>query len=114
MWSFKRRCNTMKTGAVHSVVLHSQNKGFWAFLGDLPPDMPRRPETWVLLCNLLLKLCETPNTYNREKGIAYYFTSHGKKVCCLPHDEVSITKRLFDDKPVSEEVCNKLKSIPMY
>ena len=23
---------------------------------DLPPDMPRRPETWVSLCNLMLKL----------------------------------------------------------
>ena len=30
--------------------------GFWACLGDLPPDMPRRPETWVSLCNLRLKL----------------------------------------------------------
>ena len=28
----------------------------WACLGDLPPDMPRRPETWVSLCNLMLKL----------------------------------------------------------
>ena len=25
-------------------------------IGDLPPGMPRRPETWVLLCNLMLKL----------------------------------------------------------
>ena len=24
--------------------------------GDLPPNMPRGPETWVLLCNLMLKL----------------------------------------------------------
>ena len=30
--------------------------GFWACLGDLPPDMPIRPETWVSLCNLMLKL----------------------------------------------------------
>ena len=32
------------------------DKGFWACPGDLPPDMPRRPETWVSLCSLLLKL----------------------------------------------------------
>ena len=30
--------------------------GFWACLGDLPPDITRRPETWVSLCNLMLKL----------------------------------------------------------
>ena len=24
--------------------------------GDVLPDMPRRPETWVSLCNLMLKL----------------------------------------------------------
>ena len=28
---------------------------FWACLGDLLPDMSRRPETWVSLCNLMLK-----------------------------------------------------------
>ena len=38
------------------VFLRSPNKGFWACLGDLPPDMPRRPVTSVLLCNLMLKL----------------------------------------------------------
>ena len=27
----------------------------WACLGDLSPDMPRRPETRVSLCNLMLK-----------------------------------------------------------
>ena len=37
------------------VFLRSPDKGFWACLGDLPPDMPRRPETWVSLCNLMLK-----------------------------------------------------------
>ena len=31
-------------------------KGIWACLGHLPPDMPRRPEIWVSLCNLMLKL----------------------------------------------------------
>ena len=39
-----------------SIFLHSADKEFWACLGDLPADMPRRTETWVLLCNLLLKL----------------------------------------------------------
>ena len=42
---------------IESVFLRSPDKGFWACLGDLPPDMPRRPKTWVSLCNLLLKLC---------------------------------------------------------
>ena len=44
-------------GVIESVLLRSPDKGFWACLGDLPPDMPRRPETWVSLCNLTLKLC---------------------------------------------------------
>ena len=35
-----------------SVHLRSPEKGFWECLGDLPPDMPRRPETWVSLCNI--------------------------------------------------------------
>ena len=41
---------------IESVFLRSPDKGFWACPGDLPPDMPRRPETWVSLCNLMLKL----------------------------------------------------------
>ena len=32
---------------IESVFLRSPDKGFWACLGDIPPDMPRRPETWV-------------------------------------------------------------------
>ena len=32
---------------VGSVFIRSPDKGFWACLGDIPPDMPRRPETWV-------------------------------------------------------------------
>ena len=34
---------------IESVFLRSPDKGFWACLGDIPPDMPRRPETWVSL-----------------------------------------------------------------
>ena len=41
---------------IESVFLRSPEKGFWACLGDLPPDMPRRPETWVSLFNFMLKL----------------------------------------------------------
>ena len=40
---------------IENVFLCSSDKGFWACLGYLPPDMPRRPETWVSLCNLMLK-----------------------------------------------------------
>ena len=40
---------------IESIFLRSPDKGFWACLGDLPPDMLRRPETWVSLCNLMLK-----------------------------------------------------------
>ena len=43
---------------IESVILRSPDKGFWACLGDIPPDMPRRPKTWVSLCNLMLKLCD--------------------------------------------------------
>ena len=32
---------------VVSVILRSTDEGFWACLGDLPPDMPGRPGTWV-------------------------------------------------------------------
>ena len=41
---------------IESVFLRSPDKGFWACLVDLPPVKPRRPETWVSLCNLMLKL----------------------------------------------------------
>ena len=40
---------------IESVFLRSPDKGFWAC--HIPPDMPIRPETWVSLCNLMLKLC---------------------------------------------------------
>ena len=42
---------------IESVFLCSPDKGFWACLGDITPDMPRRPETRVSLCYLMLKLC---------------------------------------------------------
>ena len=54
------QCNAVQYIAmrlIESVFFRSPNKGFWACLGDLPPDMPRQPETWVSLCNFLLKLC---------------------------------------------------------
>ena len=41
---------------IESVFLRLPDKGFWACLGDIPPDMPRRPETWVSLYNLMMKL----------------------------------------------------------
>ena len=41
---------------IESVFLRSPDKGFWACLGDIPPDMPRRPETWVSLYNLMMNL----------------------------------------------------------
>ena len=42
---------------IASVFFRSPDKGFWACLGDLPPDRPRRSKTWVSLCNLMLKHC---------------------------------------------------------
>ena len=42
---------------IESVFVRLFDKGFLACLGDLPPDMPRRPETCILLCNLILKHC---------------------------------------------------------
>ena len=41
---------------IESVFLRLPDKRFWACLGDLQPDIPSWPETWVLLCNLMLKL----------------------------------------------------------
>ena len=41
---------------IESVFLRSPDKGFWACLGELLPDMPRQLETWVSLCNSMLKL----------------------------------------------------------
>ena len=41
---------------IESVFHRSPDKGFWACLGDIPPDMARRPETWVSLYNLMMKL----------------------------------------------------------
>ena len=40
---------------IESVFLRSPDKGFCVCLGDIPPDMPRRPETWVSLYNLMMK-----------------------------------------------------------
>ena len=41
---------------IESVFFRLPDKEFWACLGDLPPDIPRRPEIWVSLCNVMLKL----------------------------------------------------------
>ena len=41
---------------IESVFLRLPDKGFWACLGELLPDMPRQLETWVSLCNSMLKL----------------------------------------------------------
>ena len=53
---------------IQSVVLRSPDKGFSSTcLGDLPPDMPGRLETWFSLCNLMLKL----------RGISHSTAIHG-------------------------------------
>ena len=39
---------------VASIFLHLPSKGVWASLGDLPPGMPRRPETQVFRQNKAL------------------------------------------------------------
>ena len=39
-----------------SVFLRLLDQVVWACLGDLPQDMPRRPDIWVSLCNSMLKL----------------------------------------------------------
>ena len=52
MWGWGERA----WWVIESVFLRSPDKGFWACLGDIPPDMPRRPETWVSLYNLMMKL----------------------------------------------------------
>ena len=60
-----------------SVFLCSPDKGFWACLGDLLPEMPRRPKTWVSLRNFMMEqsgiLCssailglDSPQNNNRK------------------------------------------------
>ena len=49
---------------IKSVFLRSPDKGFWACLGDLPPDMPRRPETWVALVHDGTSLIMCPTSEN--------------------------------------------------
>ena len=39
---------------IESVFLGSPDKGFWACLGDQPPDIPRQPETWISLYYLII------------------------------------------------------------
>ena len=52
---------------IWSVFICSPDKGFWICLWDLLTDMPRRSETWVSLCKLMLKLafCTTPLSSGR-------------------------------------------------
>ena len=57
---------------IESVFLRSPNKGFWACLGDILPDMPRRPERVfpVQLCGILRSLAilgsDNPQSNNRK------------------------------------------------
>ena len=56
---YRRWCEgwgDMAWWVIESVFLRSPDEGFWTCLGDLPPDMHRRPENLVSLCNLMLKL----------------------------------------------------------
>ena len=68
---------------IESVFLHSSDKGFWVCLEYLPPDMPRWPETWVSLCNLMLKIRGISHSSailaslqsNNRKGNSYSYYS---------------------------------------
>ena len=40
-----------------SFSLYSPDKGIRGGLGDYPQTCPDGPETWVLLCNLMVKHC---------------------------------------------------------
>ena len=62
-----------------SVCFRFPNKGFRACLGDLPPDMP---ETWVSLCNLMLKL--TPTRSIIHKCILFHTETRGGGVFLDP------------------------------
>ena len=72
--------NDVRVGMIgHGGLLSSPDKWFWACLGYLPTDMPRRPKTWVSQCNLMLKLrgisrssailgSDSPQSNNRESN----------------------------------------------
>ena len=70
IWMMYRWCEGRGDRAwwvIESVFLRSPDKGFWECLRDLPPDMPRRPETWLSLYNLMLK----------HRGISHSFAILG-------------------------------------
>ena len=55
---------------IGSVLLRSPNKGFWPCLGDLPPDMPRRPEIMLKLRGISRRSAilgvDSPQSNNRK------------------------------------------------
>ena len=50
---------------------------------------------------------EIPNSYNPEKGVAYYFTPHGNQIRKQPVYCVDQAKKNDDDVPCVDEICRK-------
>ena len=98
---------------IESVFLRSPDKEFWACLGDLPPDMPRRPETWVLLCNLMLNFCGISRSFanpgldslqsNNRKGNSIH--SPWETLCQTPYC------RLFKATAAYTSTCTDVSCI---
>ena len=63
-----------------TVFLHSSDKGFWACLGDLPPDMPRWPESLGLtVAPVLSKKSEEQLSVLRSATVSSQHACHYKK-----------------------------------
>ena len=50
---------------------------------------------------------EILNSYNPEKGTAYYFTPHGNQIRQQPTYSIQQAKKNYDDVPCVDDVCKK-------
>lgn len=50
---------------------------------------------------------QIPNSYNPEKGTAYYFTPHGNQIRKQPIYCVQQAKKNYDDVPCVDDICRK-------
>ena len=53
------------------------------------------------------ELQEIANSYNPEKGVAYYFTLHGNQVRKQPQYCIDQAKKNYDDVPSVDDMCQK-------
>ena len=110
---------------IESVSLHSPDKGFRACLGDLLPDMPRRHETWVALCHLMLKLrgisrsspilgSDSPQSNNRKDNSLWVTPFIPRERPNVKHaiaGYIRLKAALLNSKEFTNKIGNKLRAI---